>query len=80
MAKSIAFDIGSEFIAEFALMCKNEYCLTTRPITKRNPQANSIIERVHQTLGNVLRTLEYITRTWMKLILLEESWQLQCLS
>lgn len=54
----IIFDRGSEFMAEFALMCKNEYGLTTRPITARNPQANAIIERVHQTLGNILRTME----------------------
>ena len=54
----IIFDRGSEFMAEFALTCKNEYGLTTKPITARNPQANSIIERVHQTLGNILRTME----------------------
>ena len=54
----IIFDRGSKFMAEFALACKNEYGLTTRPITARNPQANSIIERVHQTLGNIIRTME----------------------
>ena len=54
----IIFDRGSEFMAEFALTCKNDYGLTTKPITARNPQANSIIERVHQTLGNILRTME----------------------
>ena len=45
-------------MAEFAHTCKNDYGLTTRPITARNPQANSIIERVHQTLGNIIRTME----------------------
>lgn len=54
----IVFDRGTEFMAEFASTCRNEYGLTTRPITARNPQANSIIERVHQTLGNMLRTME----------------------
>ena len=25
----------------------------------RNPQANSIVERVHQTIGNMIHTFEY---------------------
>lgn len=54
----IIFDRGTEFMAEFATTCKNEYGITTRPITARNPQANSIIERVHQTIGNIIRTME----------------------
>ena len=29
------------------------------PTTSRNPQANAICERMHQTVGNILRTLLY---------------------
>ena len=29
-----------------------------KPITTRNPQANAIVERVHQTIGNMIRTFE----------------------
>ena len=54
----IIFDRGSEFMAEFASMCASEYGLINRTISARNPQANSIVERVHQTLGNILRTME----------------------
>jgi hypothetical protein len=32
------------------------YGLKLKPITTRNPQANAIIERVHQTIGNIIRT------------------------
>ena len=53
----ITYDRGSEFMAEFAAMVKNDYGIKQRPATTRNPQANSIIERVHQTIGNILRTL-----------------------
>ena len=53
----ITYDRGSEFMAEFAAMIKNDYGIKPRPATTRNPQANSIIERVHQTIGNILRTL-----------------------
>ena len=45
-------------MAEFAMMSANEYGLINKTISARNPQANSIVERVHQTLGNMLRTLE----------------------
>ena len=29
-----------------------------KPITSRNPKANAILERVHQTIGNILRTFK----------------------
>ena len=51
----VVYDRGNEFMAEFSAMIK-DYGITKRPITKRNPQANSIIERIHQTIGNILRT------------------------
>jgi transposase InsO family protein len=37
-------------------MIKEDYGIKRKPITARNPQANAIIERVHQTVGNILRT------------------------
>ena len=54
----INFDRGSEFMAEFAKMVKEDYGVTKRPITARNPQANAIIERIHQNIGNILRTFD----------------------
>jgi len=36
----------------------SDYGITKRPITTRNPQANSIVERVHQTIGDIIRTME----------------------
>ena len=29
-----------------------------QPITTRNPQSNAIIEQIHQTLGNIIRTFD----------------------
>jgi RNase H-like domain found in reverse transcriptase/Integrase zinc binding domain len=52
----ITFDRGSEFMAEFAQMVTVNYGIKKRGITTRNPQANAIIERMHQTLGNMIRT------------------------
>ena len=52
----ITFDRGTKFMADFAKMVRNDYSIKTKPITTRNPQANSIIERIHQTIGNMIRT------------------------
>ena len=54
----VVYDRGSEFLAEFQKMITRDYNVTKKPITVRNPQANSIVERVHQTMGNMLRTFQ----------------------
>jgi transposase InsO family protein len=53
----IGYDNGSEFKAQFKQMCDN-YGMKEKPSTNYNPQSNGIIERVHQVLGNALRTFE----------------------
>ena len=45
-------------MAEFTEMIRRDYGVKKKPITKRNPQANSIVERVHQTIGNMVRTFQ----------------------
>jgi hypothetical protein len=37
-------------------MVKNDHGLKLKPVTTRNPQANAIVKRVHQTIGNVMQT------------------------
>lgn len=55
----VVHDRGSEFIgANFQQMLRNDYGIKSKPITIRNPQANAIVERVHQTIGNIIRTFE----------------------
>ena len=39
-------------------MIKEDYHIKARPITVRNPQANAIVERVHQTIGNMIKTFQ----------------------
>ena len=43
---------------EFAQMTEADCPSINIPISKRNPQANAITERVHQTIGNVIRTFQ----------------------
>ena len=57
----ITYDRGGEFIgAEFQAMIK-DYGIKRKPIAVRNPQANAICERVHQVIGNIVRTFELQT-------------------
>jgi hypothetical protein len=56
LPQRITLDRGTEFMAEFAKMVKNDCGMKLKPVTTRNPQANAITERVHQTIGNIIRT------------------------
>ena len=53
----IGFDGGSEFKSVFEETIAN-YGLEKHPTTAYNPQANGIIERVHQVITDMLRTFE----------------------
>jgi transposase InsO family protein len=50
-------DNGSEFKLHFKYLCES-YGITRKPTTVKNPQANGILERVHQVPGHMLRTAE----------------------
>ena len=55
----IIFDRGNEFMGQdFKDMIKNDYGIKAKPITVRNPQANAIVEWVHQVITNIIRTFE----------------------
>jgi transposase InsO family protein len=43
---------------DFHSMIKNDYGIKGKAITVRNPQANAIVERVHQVIGNIIQTFE----------------------
>ena len=58
LPQELIYDRGTEFLGEFARMVEEDYGIKKRPTTTRNPQANAILERAHQTLGNMLRTFE----------------------
>jgi transposase InsO family protein len=48
-------DRGKEFMAEVIRTLRDVYGIIHKPITTRNPQANAMVERAHQTLGIMLR-------------------------
>eukprot|EP00957_Ditylum_brightwellii_P136450 10406351-Ditylum_brightwellii.AAC.1 len=59
----VMLDRGTEVMAEFTEMIATDYGVKKKPITARNPQSNSIIERVHQTIGNMIRPFEVFGAT-----------------
>jgi transposase InsO family protein len=57
----VTYDCGSAFNGhDFQDMLKNDYGIKCKPITVRNPQANAIVERVHQVIGNIVCTFKLI--------------------
>jgi hypothetical protein len=55
----ITCDHGSEFIgSEFQHLIEEECDIEAKPSSERNPRSNAILERIHQTIGNVLCTFE----------------------
>ena len=49
-------DRGKEFAAEVSAAIKNEYGIKKKLITTRNPQANAIVEQIHQVVHQMIRS------------------------
>ena len=60
LPNKVIADRGNEFLAVFREMIINDCGLTVKPISSRKPQANAILERVHQTIGNILCTFKVL--------------------
>ena len=53
----IVYDNGSEFKLHFKSLCES-FGLKRKPTSVKNPQANAILERIHQTFAVMMRTAE----------------------
>jgi hypothetical protein len=51
----LIYDNGSEFKLHFEYLCES-YSIKRKPTMVKNPRVNGILERVHQILGQMLRT------------------------
>ena len=65
LPNKVIVDRGNEFLADLREMIINDYSITVKPIPSRSPKANAILERVHQTVGNISRTSKCKTWHWM---------------
>eukprot|EP00957_Ditylum_brightwellii_P211095 15365742-Ditylum_brightwellii.AAC.1 len=54
----VVLDRGKEFMAEFSEMTLKDYGAKKTPTTVRNSQPNSIIARIHQLIGNMIRSFK----------------------
>ena len=55
--RHLTYDNGSEFKLHFEYIC-DSYGITRKPTTVKNPQANGILERVHQVLASSVLSLK----------------------
>ena len=53
----VIHDQGTEFMGDNFQSLLRRWGIRNAPISVRNPQANAVCERMHQTVGNILRTL-----------------------
>ena len=53
--RKVIFDNRNEFKKDFLPLLR-DFCIKPTPTTIKNLLANSILERIHQGLGNILRT------------------------
>ena len=61
--RKVIFDNGTEFKKNF-LPLLHDFAIKPTPTSVKNPQANAILERVHQVLGDMLRTKELQKHTF----------------
>ena len=54
----VKVDRETEFLAKFKAIIQADYSIAVKPITSRHQHANFILERVHQTIGNIIRTFK----------------------
>ena len=54
LPSKVIVDCGNKFLAEFKTMIQANNGITVKSISSRNTQTNSILERGHQTIGNII--------------------------
>ena len=58
LPNKITIDRKKELLAELKTITANDYGIPCYSIRVRNPQANAIVKRVQQTIGNIIRTFK----------------------
>ena len=61
----VIHDNGSEFIGQEFQEMLHSYGITIKPTSVKNPQANSMIERVHLSMGDKLRATTFKGEDWV---------------
>jgi transposase InsO family protein len=61
----VIFDNGGEFTGSEFQELLHSYGVQPVPTTIRNPKSNGVVERVHLTMGDMLRTITFQGEDWM---------------
>ena len=56
LPSKVIVDRGNDFLAKLREMIINDYSIMMKPISSKNLHAIPMLERVHQTIGNILCT------------------------
>ena len=64
----ITYDQGKEYIGHKfrKSLIEKEYGITDKPSTSGNPMSNTILERIHQVLGNIVRNFNISNHTFVE--------------
>jgi hypothetical protein len=62
----VVFGNGSEFIGREFQEMLDSYGIKPVPTMVRNPKSNGVIERVHLTMGDMLRTMTFTGTDWFQ--------------
>jgi hypothetical protein len=62
----VAYDNGIEFVSHKFQEMLERYGIKSVATTVRNPKSNGVIERVHLTMGNMLRTMTFSRTDWFQ--------------
>ena len=58
----VILDRGTEFMAEVISLLRDDDDIERKPIIARNLQTNAILEYAHQTIGNIICTLQFLDK------------------
>jgi len=61
----VVFDHGTEFTGQEFQELLESYGIKAVPPTVRNPRSNGVIEQVHLTMGDMLRTMTFSGSDWL---------------
>jgi hypothetical protein len=62
----VVFNNGTEFVGQEFQELLDSYGIKPVPATVKNPRNNGVIERVHLTMGDMLRTMTFSGNDWFQ--------------
>ena len=65
--RRVIYDAGGEFTGNEFTELLDSYGIEKKPVTIKNPQGNTFVERIHLTMGDMLRIQEFeATENWQQ--------------